>query len=125
MKDNYTQSIENFSNLLDSMTANELSEVHEKYKNPNSASLAEFLDKYHFELIERNWYKRRYPIPDPDVVSFQVIDYKQEENYFCKVIFVYDNNTVKTMIGRVIQNKIKGHWTIDCMHHALLVSENT
>ena len=80
-------------------------------------------EMYKFEMIERNWYKCRYPVPDPDVVSFEVVGYEQTENHFCQVIFVYDNDTIKTMIGRVIQNKIKGHWTIDCMNHALLVSE--
>lgn len=75
-------------------------------------------------MIERNWYKRRYLVPDPEVTSFEVKGYQQIENHFCKVYFKYDDGTGSTMTGRVIQNKIKGHWTIDCMHHALLVSES-
>lgn len=74
------------------------------------------------EIIERSWFKRRLPKPEPKATSVELIDYRQEDNHFCTMIVSFDDGTTKSLIGRVIQNKIKGHWTVDGMEVAVIVN---
>lgn len=73
------------------------------------------------EIIERSWFKRRLPKQEPKAVLVELVNYRQEDNHFCTMIVTFDDGNVKQLIGRVIQNKIKGHWTVDGMEVAVLV----
>jgi len=74
-----------------------------------------------FEIIEKSWFKRRTPRPEPKAVSVDIPDYKQEKNHFCKMYVTYDDGSSKTLLARVVQNHIKKHWIVDGMEVSVLV----
>jgi hypothetical protein len=74
-----------------------------------------------FEIIEKSWFKRRTPRPEPKPVSVEIPDYKQERNHFCDMHVTYDDGSTKTLLSRVVQNHIKKHWIVDGMEVSVLV----
>ena len=76
----------------------------------------------HFEIIPRDWHKRRQPIEmQQEPVSVQIPDYEQTHNHICKMIVTYSDNSEKQLIGRVIFNQLAGRWTVDGMELAVKV----
>ncbi|NMP32530.1 hypothetical protein HII17_13250 [Thalassotalea sp. M1531] len=79
---------------------------------------------FQFEIIERDWYKRRSPkeaIIKP--VSVTIPDYTSTHNHMCKMHVVYSDKSEKSLIGRVIYNKLNDRWTVDGMELAVNVVE--
>ncbi|WP_448548559.1 hypothetical protein [Thalassotalea fusca] len=81
---------------------------------------------YQFTIIEKDWYKRRHPnktVVKPIRVS--IPDYQPIHNQFCHMHVDYDDGSNKTLIARVLLNKITQQWTVDGMSVAVRVSELT
>ena len=78
-----------------------------------------------FQIIAKDWYKRRKPTQDnPIAVSVEIPDYQQVANHLCAMDVMFDNGVRKTLIARVIYNKMKGYWTVDGMEVAVKVLED-
>ena len=83
-----------------------------------------FADALHmiFEIIEKDWFKRREPNKiKRKVLEVRIPDYKQEQNHFCDMFVTYDDGTEAKYIARVIYNKINDYWTVDGMHVSVKV----
>ena len=72
--------------------------------------------------MEKSWYKRRTPTPEPKAIKVEVPDYKQIKNHFCKMHITYDDGLTEVLLGRVLQNHIKKHWIVDGMKVSVLVT---
>ena len=81
---------------------------------------------YQFTIIEKDWYKRRQPTQvDAKPIKVSISDYQPIHNQFCQMHVEFDDGSQKTLIARVIQNKITHEWTVDGMSVAVRVSEST
>jgi len=77
-----------------------------------------------FQIIPRDWYKRRRPDQaQPIPVSVQIPEYQALANHICKMLVSYSDGSKKELIGRVIYNKLKHYWTVDGMEVAVRVIE--
>ena len=77
-----------------------------------------------FQIIEKDWHKRRSPTTKLlNPVSVAIPDYQAEKNHICKMLVSYDDGSVKELIGRVIYNQINQYWTVDGMEVAVKVIE--
>ena len=77
-----------------------------------------------FELMQRDWYKRRKPNSDEvSIVDYEVIDFEKTHNHMCKIKITYSNGKEKVLIARVIFNQLTNVWTIDGMELALKLIE--
>lgn len=76
---------------------------------------------YQFELIPKNWAKRRRVKPEPQPVSVEIADFKLIEQHFCNMVVHYDDGSQQTYYSRVLRNAITGQWTVDGMHVAVRV----
>ncbi len=80
--------------------------------------------KFTFTIIKKDWYKRRQPIGRQAYpVSVSIADYQATHNHFCNMIVHYNDDSEKSLIARVIYNKLKEQWTVDGMEVAVIVSE--
>ncbi|MCH2058529.1 MAG: hypothetical protein MK214_18355 [Thalassotalea sp.] len=83
------------------------------------------MQAFTFELIARDWYKRRTPkdkVVTP--LSVEIPEFKLTHNHICKMQVNYSDGSEKQLIGRVIYNKLADRWTVDGMELAVNVIEN-
>jgi hypothetical protein len=72
-----------------------------------------------YEIITKSWSKRR-KLDKPTVISsIEFIDFIKQHDHFCKMLVSYSDGESETLIGRVIFNQIKNHWTVDGMKVAV------
>ena len=77
-----------------------------------------------FEIITKDWYKRRRPEQDVIVpVSVVIPDYQSIANHMCKMHVTYSDGSVKSLISCVIYNKLTSQWTVDGMEVAVRVTQ--
>jgi hypothetical protein len=75
-----------------------------------------------FEIIEKDWYKRRPPNTTHDMpLSVTIHDYKEEHNHFCNMEVTYVSGAIKNLIARVLFNPQKSMWTVDGMEVSVRV----
>ena len=79
-----------------------------------------------FKIIHKDWYKRR-TLTGREVkpVHVAIPDYQQVHNHICNMIVSYDDNSIKTLIARVLFNELNQTWTVDGMEVAVTVEEDT
>lgn len=77
--------------------------------------------KYKFEIIPKDWAKRRKPTPTPQPVEVAIPDFECKEQHFCTMQVLYDDGSEQAFYSRVIKNHITGQWTVDGMHVAVKV----
>lgn len=77
-----------------------------------------------FEIIQKDWYKRR-TITGKQVkpVHVAIPDYKPIHNHICNMIVSYDDDSLKTLIARVLYNELTNKWTVDGMEVSVTVVE--
>ncbi|MDO6428869.1 hypothetical protein Q4489_17830 [Thalassotalea sp. 1_MG-2023] len=77
-----------------------------------------------FEIIEKDWYKRRTILgKDIKPVHVAIPDYQPVHNYICNMIVSYDDDSLKTLIARVLYNELTSKWTVDGMEVSVMVIE--
>lgn len=77
---------------------------------------------YNFDIIPRDWHKRRTPslnLVQP--VKVEIPDFQLNHNHICKMNVTYSDQSEKQLIGRVIYNKLTETWTVDGMELAVKV----
>jgi hypothetical protein len=75
-----------------------------------------------FELIPKDWYKRRAPTFNNNLITrVEVPDFKKEKYHMCTLIAHYADNTTKEFIARVLQNHVHKGWTVDAAEVAVRV----
>lgn len=77
---------------------------------------------YRFEIIPKNWSKRRTPVAEPKPVFVSIPDFQLLDQHFCTMQVSYEDGSQRQFYSRVIQNVITGQWTVDGMHVACRVS---
>lgn len=77
-----------------------------------------------FEIIQKEWYKRR-TLTGKEITPVHVAipDYQPVHNYICNMIVSYDDDSLKTLISRVLYNELTGKWTVDGMEVSVSVIE--
>lgn len=77
-----------------------------------------------FEIIEKEWYKRR-TLTGKEIkpVHVAIPDYQPVHNYICNMIVSYSDDSLKTLISRVLYNELTGKWTVDGMEVSVTVIE--
>lgn len=78
---------------------------------------------YKFEIIPKDWAKRRKPSLQPKVIQVNIPDFLCKEQHFCNMEVRFDDGSEKKFFSRVIKNHITGQWTVDGMHVAVKVIE--
>lgn len=80
---------------------------------------------YLFELMPRDWYKRRTPNrPEPEPVEIvSVVPFDKVHNLMCTMTVRYSNGTEKQLLSRVLYNKLQDHWAVDAMSVAAKLIE--
>lgn len=76
-----------------------------------------------YEIIEKDWYKRRVPSTAPKAVSVAFDNLQQQANHMCKMHVTFDNGEIKQLISRVIYNKLNNTWSVDGMEVAVRIIE--
>ena len=66
-----------------------------------------------FELQPLDWYKRRAPSKEPIALSAKVMGFEKVHNHKCQLRVRYDDHVERELIGRVLHNRLKDHWTIN------------
>ena len=56
-------------------------------------------------------------------VQVSIPDYQQTHDYICNMIVNFSDNSVKSLIGRVIYNELKQKWIVDGMAVTVNVEE--
>lgn len=69
----------------------------------------------HFEIIEKDWYKRRVPSQSLKAVSVKIDDFQKVPNHFCDMEVTYEDGSKKVLKSRVIYNALQQRWTVDGM----------
>ncbi|MEW6990948.1 hypothetical protein AADZ91_09700 [Colwelliaceae bacterium 6441] len=78
-----------------------------------------------FKIIPKDWYKRRNLIgKEIKPVHVAIPDYQEVHNHICNMIVSYNDDSLKTLIARVLYNDLTGKWTVDGMEVAVTVIEN-
>lgn len=79
-----------------------------------------------YELIEKDWYKRRVPNVKsaPRIIDISINDFEKTHNHMCKMLVEYDDGTTDSLVARVIQNQVTKKWTVDGMKVAVRVIED-
>lgn len=77
--------------------------------------------QYKFEIIHKDWTKRRKPTAQAKPLSVSIPNFKLLEQHFCNMEVEYDDGTITTYYSRVLKNHITGQWTVDGMHVAVKV----
>ena len=81
---------------------------------------------YKFELMERDWYKRRKPNDGaPSIVDFEVIAFEKTHNHLCEIKARFNDGQEKILISRVIYNQLTRSWTVDGMELAVKLIEKS
>lgn len=78
---------------------------------------------YIFEIIPKDWAKRRKPSVQLKPVHVNIPDFQCQEQHFCNMEVTFEDGSEKTFFSRVIKNHITGQWTVDGMHVAVKVIE--
>lgn len=78
-----------------------------------------------YELIEKDWYKRRVPNskPSPKIINITIDNFEKTHNHMCKMHIEYDDGQTESLVARVIQNQVTKKWTVDGMKVAVRVIE--
>ncbi|WP_284245997.1 hypothetical protein [Thalassotalea insulae] len=77
-----------------------------------------------FKIIEKDWYKRRQLTgKELSPVSVSIPDYQAVHNHFCNMFVRYNDGSEKSLLARVIYNKLTAQWTVDGMEVAVKVIE--
>lgn len=78
-----------------------------------------------FQIIAKDWYKRRM-LSGKEIkpVHVAIPDYQQVHNHICNMIVSYNDDSIKTLIARVLYNELTEKWTVDGMEVAVTVIEN-
>lgn len=79
-------------------------------------------ENYQFEIIHKDWAKRRKPTTEPNPVSVTIPDFKYVKHHTCTMEVTYDDGQVKSYLSRVLQNHITKEWKVDGMHVAVKVN---
>lgn len=75
-----------------------------------------------FEIIHKDWYKRRKPVKNlVEPISVEIPDYQATKNHMCKMKVVYSDRSEKQLIARVLFNEKTQQWTVDGMEVAVKV----
>lgn len=78
-----------------------------------------------FQIIAKDWYKRRSPTgAEIKPVHVSIPDYKATHNHICNMIVTFSDRSTKTLIARVLFNELTNQWTVDGMEVAVTVIEN-
>ncbi len=79
-----------------------------------------------FQIIPKDWYKRR-TLTGQEIkpVHVAIPDYQAVHNHICNMIVSYSDESLKTLIARVLYNDLSQKWTVDGMEVAVHVIENT
>ena len=75
-----------------------------------------------YTIIEKSWSKRRKLDHSPTITNIEFIDFEKQHNHICKMRVFYEDQSVQTLISRVIYNPIKDHWSVDGMQVAVRLS---
>jgi len=79
---------------------------------------------YQFEIIKKDWQKRRKPdVNQITPLSVNIPDFRKEKNHMCKMHVSFSDGSEKSLIARVIQNQITKVWTVDGMEVAVRLIE--
>ena len=76
---------------------------------------------YHFDIIPKDWAKRRKPAVEAKPVSVTIPDFELISQHFCTMHVQYDDGSEKSFYSRVIYNQLTDQWTVDGMHVAVRV----
>lgn len=78
-----------------------------------------------FQIIPKDWYKRR-KLSGTQIkpVSVVIPDYQESHNHICNMVVTYSDQSSKTLISRVLYNSFTDKWTVDGMEVAVLVQES-
>lgn len=75
-----------------------------------------------FKIIEKDWYKRRAPgVKTVIPLSVDIPAYQEIHNFMCDMNVTFNDGSKKTLLARVIQNKLTQVWTVDGMEVAVRV----
>jgi len=78
-----------------------------------------------FQIIPKDWYKRR-TVTGKQIkpVHVAIPDYQEVHNHICNMIVSYSDDSIKNLIARVLYNELTDKWTVDGMEVAVTVIEN-
>lgn len=76
---------------------------------------------YQFEIIPKDWAKRRKPTVEPKPISVSIPDFQCVKNHTCTMKVTYDDGQIKHFFSRVLQHHITKEWKVDGMHVAVKV----
>ena len=77
-----------------------------------------------FKIIPKDWYQKRTltgKIIEP--VHVAIPDYQEVHNHICNMIVSYSDDSLKTLIARVLYSDFNEKWTVDGMEVAVTVVE--
>ena len=64
-----------------------------------------------YEIRKTDWFKRRVPTKEIEVVSVKIAGFELTENHSCVMMATYSDGSVHELTGRINVNHI-GKWTI-------------
>ena len=77
-----------------------------------------------FKIIPKTWYKSRtFTGKQIEPVHVAIPDYQEVHNHICNMIVSYSDDSLKTLIARVLYNDLNEKWTVDGMEVAVTVVE--
>mgnify|MGYP000135564806 CR=1 FL=1 len=77
-----------------------------------------------FKIIPKDWYQKRSLTGKKiEPVHVAIPDYQQVHNHICNMIVSYSDDSLKTLIARVLYNDLNEKWTVDGMEVAVTVVE--
>ena len=76
---------------------------------------------YTFEIIPKNWSKRRRFVPEPKPINVIIDDFSLRDNSYCNMHVEYDDGSHRDLLSRVIHNPHTDEWKVDGMHVAVKV----
>ena len=71
------------------------------------------------EIIEKSWFKRRRPTPEPKPVDIRLDEFEQVHNHLCMMYVKFDNGAEAEFVARVIYNDMQDEWIVDGGHVAV------
>ena len=79
---------------------------------------------YTFQILARDWHKRRKPSHKTiEPISVEIPNFMLEHNHMCTMVVTYSDDSKKELIARVIHNQLAQRWTVDGMEVAVEVVE--
>ncbi|MCO4797806.1 MAG: hypothetical protein KC484_01220 [Colwelliaceae bacterium] len=77
-----------------------------------------------FKIIPKDWYtKRSLTGKKIEPVHVAIPDYQEVHNHICNMIVSYSDDSLKTLIARVLYNSYTKKWMVDGMEVAVSVVE--